>query len=117
MIVFLFAILSAIYDKGKRFTNHLPRFIFRAIVVLVISYFSEGNFFINFAQNTAIFYLLFDYALNILEGRKWYYIGNTAKIDLLWHKLGGWVAQLIFKILLLVVSINLLLILNYLKQC
>lgn len=108
MIVFLFAILSAIYDKGKRFTNHLPRFIFRAIVVLVISYFSEGNFFINFAQNTAIFYLLFDYTLNMLEGRKWNYIGNTAIHDIVWGKyLGGWIPQLIFKILFLILTIYL----------
>ena len=77
-----FTILSALYDKGKRFTNHKPRFIFRAIVVGLISYFSEGNFLINFAQNTAIFYLFFDYALNILEGRKWNYIGSTALWDI-----------------------------------
>ena len=108
MIVFLFAILSAIYDKGKRFTNHLPRFIFRAIVVLVISYFSEGNFFINFAQNTAIFYLLFDYTLNMLEGRKWNYIGNTAIHDIIWSKyLGGWMPQLIFKLIFLTITIYL----------
>ena len=82
IITLIFTILSALYDKGKRFTNHTPRFIFRAIVVGLISYFSEGNFIINFAQNTAIFYLLFDYTLNILEGRKWNYIGQTAKWDI-----------------------------------
>ena len=108
MITALFTILSALHDKGKRFTNHLPRFIFRAIVVLVISYFSEGNFFINFAQNTAIFYLLFDYTLNMLEGRKWNYIGNTAIHDIIWSKyLGGWTPQLIFKLIFLTITIYL----------
>lgn len=106
MITALFTILSALYDKSKRFTNHIPRFIFRAIVVGIISYFSEGNFLINFAQNTAIFYLLFDYVLNILEGRKWDYIGNTSTIDKLFLKV-GWVPQLIFKIVFLTITIYL----------
>ena len=108
MVTIIFTLLSALYDNGKRFVDHKPRFIFRAIVVLVISYFSEGNFFINFAQNTAIFYLLFDYTLNMLEGRKWNYIGNTAIHDIVWGKyLGGWIPQLIFKILFLILTIYL----------
>jgi len=108
MLTLLFTILSALYDNGKRFTNHLPRFIFRAIVVGIISYFSAGNFLINFAQNIAIFYLLFDYTLNIMERRKWNYIGNTAIHDIVWGKyLGGWIPQLIFKILFLILTIYL----------
>ena len=102
----LFTILNALYDKGKRFTNHLPRFILRVIIVVIISYFSKGNFILNFLQNTAIFYLLFDYTLNILEGRKWNYIGDTAIHDIVWGKyLGGWIPQLIFKIVLLTITI------------
>ena len=69
ILTIIFTLLSALYDNGKRFVNHRPRFIFRAITVCLISYFSKGNFLINFAQNTAIFYLLFDYALNMFEGR------------------------------------------------
>jgi len=87
ILTFIFTILSALYDNGKRFVDHRPRFIFRAIIVGLISYFSEGNFLINFAQNTAIFYLLFDYTLNILEGRKWNYIGNTALWDIQRNKI------------------------------
>lgn len=101
----IFTILSALYDNGKRFTNHRPRFIFRAVVVGLISYFENGYFLTNFALNTAIFYALFDYTLNIFEGRKWNYVGNTAKIDLLWHRLGGWIPQLIFKVLSLAITI------------
>ena len=95
-----FTILSALYDNGKRFVDHIPRFIFRAIVVGLISYFSAGNSLINFAQNTAIFYLLFDYTLNILEGRKCNYVGYTAKTDIMWRKVGGWIPQFIFKLIL-----------------
>ncbi len=108
ILTVIFTILSALYDNGKRFVDHKLRFIFRAIVVLVISYFSEGNFFINFAQNTAIFYLLFDYTLNMLEGRKWNYIGDTAIHDIVWEKyLGGWIPQLIFKLIFLIITIYL----------
>ena len=105
MIVVVFTILSALFDTNKRFTDHTSRFVFRAIVVGLISYFIEGNFLINFAQNTAIFYLLFDYTLNILEGRKWNYIGSTSEIDKLWHKLGGWISQLLFKLIFLTATI------------
>lgn len=105
--------MSALYDNGKRFTNHVPRFIVRAIAVTAISYFSAGNFFINFAQNTAIFYLLFDYTLNILEGRSWNYIGQTAETDKLWRKYGGWLTQLIFKVSLLLITIYIKQIINF----
>jgi hypothetical protein len=85
-------------------------------VIIIISYLSVGNFFINFAQNTAIFYLLFDYTLNVLEGRKWNYIGQTAEIDKLWHKYGGWLFQLIFKIIFLTITFNLEWILKFLNN-
>lgn len=107
ILTFILTLLSALYDKGKRFTNHIPRFIFRSIVVCLISYYSAGNFLINFAQNTATFYLLFDYTLNIFEGRKWNYIGQTSEIDKLWIKIGGWIPQLIFKIVFLIITIYL----------
>jgi hypothetical protein len=58
--------------------------------------------------------LIFDYALNILEGRKWNYIGQTAKTDILWKKLGGWIPQLVFKLIFLITTINLKWILKFL---
>ena len=76
-MIIVFTILSALYDKGKRFEDHKLRFIFRAVIVALISLIGADSMYeyiINFAQNTAIFYLLFDYTLNILEGRKWNYI-------------------------------------------
>ena len=106
ILTLIFTILSALYDNGKRFKNHIPRFIFRAIVVAIISYFESGNFITNFILNTSIFYLFFDYILNILEGRKWNYIGSTAIHDIMWSKyLGGWIPQLIFKLLFLTITI------------
>ena len=108
-----FTILSALYDNGKRFVDHIPRFIFRAIIVGLISIIEMPTILVGiwkptlfqFLFNTAIFYGIFDYTLNILEKRKWNYIGVTSEIDKLWHKLGGWFAQLIFKIILTIVTL------------
>jgi len=106
MITLIFTLLSALYDNGKRFTDHKIRWIFRALVVCLISFFTEGNFIGNLAFNTAIFYGMFDYTLNVLEGRYWKYIGSTAIHDQMWSKyLGGWIPQLIFKIIFLIFSI------------
>lgn len=113
MIVLLFTILSAIYDSGKRFQDHSSRFIFRAVVILLISFFEMPVIIIGFWKptliqlllNISIFYIVFDYVLNILEGRKWNYIGTTAKIDILWNKLGGWVPQLTFKLIFFITLI------------
>jgi hypothetical protein len=107
MITLLFTVLSALYDKGKRFQDHAGRFVFRGIVIGLISFFEMPVIIIGmykptllqFLLNISIFYLVFDYLINILEGRKWNYIGTTSEIDKLWHKLGGWFAQLIFKII------------------
>ena len=112
----IYTLLSALYDNGKRFINHTPRFILRAVVVAIISYFESGNFLINYIQNAAVFYLLFDYTLNILEGRKWNYVGATSIIDQTWHKIGGWIPQLIFKILFLMTTYKLEWILKFLEN-
>ena len=118
MITLLFTILFALYDNGKRFINHTPRFIFRAIVVAIISYFESGNFLINYIQNAAVFYLLFDYTLNILEGRKWNYIGNTAKWDVARKQIEVFIPHfdLITKILFLTITIKLEWILIFLEN-
>lgn len=95
----IFTILSAAYDTKKRFTNHIPRFIFRAISVALISYFTSTSFWLN----TAIFYAIFDYTLNLFEGRNIFYIGETAIHDIMWNLyLGGWFPQLLFKITLII---------------
>jgi hypothetical protein len=107
MITLLFTLLSALYDNGKRFTNHIPRFIFRAIIVAIISYLEQGNFITNFLLNTAIFYAAFDYTLNLLEGRKWNYVGQTARLDVIKGKIEKVIPyfDLITKIILLTITI------------
>ena len=115
MITLIFTILSAIYDNGKRFTDHTSRFVFRAIVVFLISVIEVPAILVGiwkptlfqFLFNTAIFYGIFDYALNILEKRKWNYIGSTSKIDQFINKYGNWKIQFLFKILLVAVTFTL----------
>lgn len=106
-MILIFTILSAWYDNGKRFVDHTPRFIFRALSVILISYFTNGNFFINFAENTIFFYCIFDYLLNIFEGRKWYYIGNTAWWDIQRNKIQNFIPyfDIISKTVLLIIII------------
>lgn len=98
ILTIIFTISSAIYDTGKRFKNHIPRAIFRLIFIILISRFEIENTL----GNLATFYLIFDYALNFLEGRKINYIGNTAISDQFWRLL-GWELQLIFKIILFII--------------
>lgn len=104
----LFAFISALYDKGKRFTNHTPRFLFRIAVTLIIAKIGEHDihdWIINVIIIGVGFYLVFDYFLNILEKRKWNYIGNTAKLDKFVNKYVGWMGILVIKVLLLFVLI------------
>lgn len=108
LLTILFTVGSALFDaelfhKGKGFIDHTPRFIFRAIVVGLISYFTNTNIILN----AALFYLFFDYSLNIFWNKPWNYIGETAEIDKLWIAAGGWVPQLIFKLLLVIVGVTL----------
>jgi hypothetical protein len=112
MIVIAFTILSAIYDTNKRFTDHTSRFVFRVIMVCLISIIEVPTILvgvwkptlIQFLFNTAIFYGIFDYTLNILEKRNWNYIGDTSKIDQFINKYGNWKIQFIFKILLIILT-------------
>lgn len=107
----LFTIGSAYYDSriltsGRYITNHTPRFIFRALSVFIITllftkYKNDTLYTVSmFVLNSSIFYLLFDYAINLFWGKYIFRIGTTAVIDKIWLKLGGSIPQLIFKILL-----------------
>lgn len=100
----LFALGFALYDKGKRFVNHIPRFLFRVIIALIITGLLTNNiqeWIINLILFGSGFYLVFDYTLNFLEDRDWNYIGNTSRIDKLWRKLfkeNTWKIQLFIKL-------------------
>lgn len=108
MITLIFTIVSALFDNNKRFTDHTSRFVFRAIIVCLISVVEVPTILVGvwkptllqFALNSSIFYLVFDYLLNVLENRKWNYIGSTSIIDRFWLKI-GWIWQLTFKITIL----------------
>lgn len=112
ILTILFAILSALFDanlllSGGHFVNHLPRLLFRALIVLLITYFCTRKKgwlyrFLTFLLNASSFYLVFDYALNLFWGKPILRIGTTAIIDKAWHLLGGPIVQLVFKIVLVV---------------
>ena len=112
MIVVVFTILSALFDTNKRFTDHTSRFVFRLIMVCLISIIEVPTILVGiwkptltqFFFNTAIFYGIFDYVLNILEKRRWNYIGSTSKIDQFTNKYGSWKIQFLFKILFIIVT-------------
>ncbi|MFZ9376975.1 MAG: hypothetical protein ACO25K_07605 [Candidatus Fonsibacter ubiquis] len=115
-LTIVFTLLSALYDAKlflsfNFFTNHLPRFIFRALIIFLITYIFTKNkddwmyTFLMYLLNSSIFYLLFDYALNLFWGMPILRIGQTALIDRLWLLLGGSVAQLVFKIALIAAMI------------
>lgn len=115
MTTLIFTILSALYDNGKRFVDHNPRWVFRAFVIFLISVYEMPTILVavwkptllQFALNTSIFYLVFDYLLNILEKREWNYIGSTSVIDQFTNKYGNWKIQFIIKILLVAVTFTL----------
>lgn len=110
MITLIFTILSAIYDNGKRFTDHTSRFVFRAIFIGLISFLEMPTILVGvwkptlmqFFFNVSIFYAIFDYWLNMFEHRNWNYIGSTSTIDRFWLKI-GWIPQLLFKTILLTI--------------
>jgi len=105
MIILIFTILSALYDNGKRFVDHKPRFIFRAIVVSLISLIGD-NYLVTLILNSVVFYILFDYTLNIMEKREWNYIGKTSEIDKIKNKMPNpKLFDLVHKIILLILSI------------
>lgn len=110
----LFALGSALYDKGKRFVNHIPRFLFRVSIALIVTGVLTNNvqeWFLNILLFSSGFYLVFDYTLNFLEDRDWNYIGNTSKIDKLWRKFfkeNTWKIQLFTKLFIIFVLLFIL---------
>lgn len=81
----LLSFASAAYDYDKIFKNHRLRWGLRFVATTFLSFVGAYSF-IEYIANAlligAIFYATFDYVLNILAGRKWSYIGNTAKLDI-----------------------------------
>lgn len=83
---------SAAYDYGKIFKNHKYRWSLRfgvSTLFALIGGYNINLYLANFFIITAIFYGIFDYMLNIFEGRFVGYIGDTAEWDKLRKKLYG----------------------------
>lgn len=94
ILFIIFTIISAtidaeLYNSGYRFTDHTSRFLLRALVVVMLS-----NSIVELGFYASLFYLLFDYTLNIMCHRSLLYVGETSWIDKKWK----WAkyAQLIF---------------------
>jgi len=100
----IFTIGSAYYDSDKSIANHNSRFIFRAVIVGVLSLIEYTNHPLSIVLNSAIFYALFDYSYNIFRGNDFFYIGNTATIDRLWRRFGGSRSQLTFKLIMVLIG-------------
>ncbi len=100
ILFIIFTIISAtidaeLYNSGYRFTDHTSRFLLRALVVVMLS-----NSIVELGFYASLFYLLFDYTLNIMCHRQLLYVGQTAWIDKKWK--GAKYAQLIFKLILFI---------------
>ena len=107
ILTIIFTLLSAYYDAvelkaGRYFKDHTPRAAFRLLILIVISFI----FNIHILISLAVFYLIFDTSLNLMRGLKWNYIGDTAILDQIFNKLGGWIPQYIFKILFTFLTIK-----------
>ena len=99
----LFILASVLIDaehleNKQYFKDHRSRFMLRAVVTALAAA-TIWDFFLL----SSLFYLTFDYSLNLSIGNKWNYIGGTSKIDLFWRKHIAW--QLPFKILLFTSSL------------
>ena len=85
-------------ENKQYFTDHRSRFVLRAVVTAL-----AAETIWDLLLLGSLFYLVFDYLLNISVGNRWNYIGGTSKIDLFWRKHIAW--QLPFKILLFTSSL------------
>lgn len=88
-LTIIFTLLSSYIDKlylKKKFIfNHTTRFLLRGLIIMIIAFSTETNI----CLLISIFYLLFDYSLNIMRGIKWNYVGDTAEIDKFKRKVFG----------------------------
>lgn len=89
LLTILFTLLSAYYDAeelkaGRYFKDHTPRALFRVLILFIISVLFNTHVLILLS----VFYLIFDFSLNIMWGKKWNYIGNTSTIDKFKNRFG-----------------------------
>ena len=103
-ITILFALIDAQYlNAGYRFESHFSRWLLRALVVLAMS-----TDWTDFVLYSAVFYLVFDYALNYFRKLPILYMGETSYIDRFWltRPINQKINPLIFKITFLIFAIT-----------
>ena len=94
----LFILASVLIDaehilNKQYFKDHRSRFVLRAVVTAL-----AAETIWDLLLLGSLFYLVFDYLLNISVGNRWNYTGGTSEIDRFWRKHPK--LQLPFKILL-----------------
>jgi len=107
ILIILLTLFFAYYDAqelkaGRYFKDHTPRAAFRLLILIVISFIFNTHILISLA----VFYIIFDYSLSLMRNLKWNYIGTVAITDQIWNKVGGWIPQLIFKIVFLITTLK-----------
>ena len=100
LISVIFAFCCAMYDTGKRFNSHISRWVFRAVVAIIVSYFVGDDTFYNLALFSTTFYMCFDGMLNLFEKRDFFYIGKTAIIDMVADMIFNKYVYFVFKVAL-----------------
>lgn len=109
-ITILYTIIEAVRDGkllkgGCRWSDHTWAWLSRCITLILISYITG----VHLLKLVAVFYMIFDYALNVVWGRLFFYMGSTSKTEqyLAWIGVNPLIL-LIFKILFLCVTLVLL---------
>ena len=110
IITIIYTLTEAIRDGkllkgGCRWTDHTWAWLSRVIAIVMISVATD----VHVLKLAAVFYMIFDYALNVVWGRLFFYMGCTSKTEqfLAWIGVNPLIL-FIFKITLLCVTLVLL---------
>ncbi len=110
IITILYTIIEAVRDGkllkgGCRWSDHTWAWLSRAIALIMISV-ATG---VHVVKLIAVFYMIFDYAVNVVWGRLFFYMGCTSKTEQFFAWIGvNPLILFIFKITLLCVTLVLL---------
>lgn len=110
IITILYTLTEAIRDgkllkTGCRWSDHTWSWLSRAMTLILISV-TTG---VHVVKLIAVFYMIFDYIVNVVWGRLFFYMGSTSKTEqwLAWLGVNPFIL-FIFKILFLCVTLVLL---------
>jgi hypothetical protein len=82
IITILYTIIEAVRDGkllkgGCRWYDHTWSWLSRAIALILISSVTG----VHLLKLIAVFYMIFDYAVNVVWGRLFFYMGSTSKTE------------------------------------